>query len=95
MSKAELVEEIVNQRELTGRESTEAVDAITSVITDALAREEQVTSVGFGTFQVIKRKVSKRANPRTGEVIRIPGKTLPRYLPGKSLKEKNEVRRKR
>ena len=88
MNKAELVEEVTNQTGLTKRASREAVDAITSVITDALARGEKVTLVGFGTFQVGTRKARTGRNPRTGEKIQISAKKVPRFRPGKDLRKK-------
>jgi len=59
MNKAELVEELANQTGLTKNVSRETVDAITSAITDSLVREEKVTLVSFGTFQVMERKARK------------------------------------
>jgi len=88
VNKADLVEEIVNQTGLTKKTSREAVDAMTSVITDALAREEKVTLVGFGTFRVIRRKARRGRNPQTGETIQIPAKEVPKFVPGKGLREK-------
>jgi len=88
MNKAELVDEVVNRTRLTKKTSREAVDAMTSVITDALARQERVTLVGFGTFQVTERKARRGRNPRTGETIQIPAKKVPRFKPGKGLRKK-------
>jgi len=88
MNKAELVEEVANQTALTKKVSREAVDAIISAITDSLGREEKVTLVGFGTFQVIQRKARKGRNPRTGEEIQIPAKRVPKFTPGRALREK-------
>ena len=87
MNKAELVEEVANQTGLTRNVSREAVDAIISAITDSLAREEKVTLVGFGTFQVTERKTRKARNPQTGETIQIPTEKVPKFKPGKSLRE--------
>jgi len=65
MNKADLVEKIADQTGLTKKTSREAVDAIISAITDSLSREEKVTLVGFGTFQVMERKARKGRNPQT------------------------------
>jgi len=67
--------------------SREAVDAIISAITDSLVREERVTLVGFGTFQVMERKARKGVNPQTRETIQIPAKKVPKFRPGKGLRE--------
>ena len=88
MNKAELVEEVTNQIGLTKRQSREAVDAITSVITDALVRQEKVTLVGFGAFQIMQRKARRGRSPQTGEEIQIPGKKVPKFKPGRALREK-------
>ena len=88
MNKAGLVEKVADQTGLTKRTSREVVDAIVSVITDSLAREERVTLVGFGTFQVIRRKERTGRNPQTGDKIQIPAKKVPKFRPGRGLREK-------
>jgi len=87
MNKAELIEEVRTETGLTKKVSREAVDAVISAITDCLSREEKVTLVGFGTFQVMERKARKGRNPRTGEGIQIPAKMIPKFKAGKSLRE--------
>jgi len=87
MNKAELVEEVTNQTGVTKRASRKAVDAMTSVISDTLARGEKVTLVGFGTFKVMERKARKGRNPQTGEEIQIPAKKVPKFKAGKNLRE--------
>ena len=49
-----------------------AVDSILTVITKSLKKKEKVLLVGFGTFQVSKRKAGEGRNPQTGEKIKIP-----------------------
>ncbi len=88
MNKAGLVDEVADQTGLIKRTSREAVDAVISAITDSLAREERVTLVGFGTFQVMERKARGGRNPQTGEGIQIPAKKVPKFKPGKGLREK-------
>ena len=88
MNKAELVEEVAGKVGLTKKEAGNVIDAITSTITDSLAREEKVTLVGFGTFQVRERKARRGRNPQTGQTIQIPAKKVPRFRPGKGLREK-------
>jgi len=93
MNKAELVGEVTDQTGLTknvSREAREAVDAVISAITDSLTREEKVTLVGFGTFQVMERKARRGRNPQTGDAIQIPAKKVPKFRPGKGLREKVE-----
>jgi DNA-binding protein HU-beta len=87
MNKAELVEEVADQIGLTKRASREAVDVIISAITDSLAREERVTLVGFGSFQVMERKARRGRNPQTGRELQIPAKKVPKFKAGRSLRE--------
>jgi len=87
MNKAELVEEVANQTGLTKRTSREAVDAMISAITDSLAREERVTLVGLGSFQVMERKARRGVNPQTRGTIQIPAKKVPKFRPGRGLRE--------
>lgn len=88
MNKAELVEEVAGKVGLTKKETNNAVDAITSAITDSLAGGERATLVGFGTFQVMERKGRTGVNPQTKESIQIPAKKVPKFRPGKELREK-------
>jgi DNA-binding protein HU-beta len=88
MNKAELVEEVAGKVGLTKKETNNVVDAITSAITDSLARDERVTLVGFGTFQVRERKARKGVNPQTRRNIQIPAKRVPKFKPGRGLREK-------
>jgi len=87
MNKAELIEEVRTETGLTKKTSREAVNAIISAITDSLAREEKVTLVGFGTFQVMERKARRGRNPQTGKELQIPAKKVPKFKAGKSLRE--------
>jgi len=87
MNKAELVEEVARQVNMTKKDVNSVIDAMTSAITDALARGEKVTLVGFGTFLVQKRKARQGVNPQTGAKINIPSKDVPKFRPGSALKE--------
>ena len=88
MNKGELVEEVAHQTGLTKKTSREAVDAVISAITGCLAREEKVTLVGFGTFQVVERKARTGVNPQTRGTIQIPAKKVPKFRPGRGLRSK-------
>jgi DNA-binding protein HU-beta len=86
MNKGDLVNEVAKVVD-TKREAQEAVDCIFSTITKALKKKGTVTLVGFGTFKVSKRKARKGRNPQTGEEIKIKAKSVPKFLPGKALKD--------
>ena len=88
MNKAELIEEVANQTGLAKRTSGKTIDAVVSAISDCLAKGKKVTLVGFGTFGVRQRKARAGRNPQTGATIQIPAKRVPKFVPGKTLKEK-------
>jgi len=87
MNKAELIEEVSGKTGLTKKETGNVVDAMTETITDTLSKGEKVTLVGFGTFQVMKRRARRGVNPQTREAIQIPAKKVAKFKPGKSLRE--------
>jgi nucleoid DNA-binding protein len=88
MNKAELVQEVADQTGLTKNVSREAVNAVMSTITNSLARQERVTLVGFGTFQVMQRKARKGVNPQNRKALQIPARKVPKFKPGRGLREK-------
>ena len=86
MNKGDLVNEVAKVVS-TKKEAQMAVDTILEGITKALKKKDTVTLVGFGTFKVDKRKARKGRNPQTGEEIKIKAKKVPKFIPGKALKE--------
>ena len=88
MNKQDLVQEVAAQTGITKRVAGEIINAITDTVTDALARGEKVTLVGFGTFRVVSRKARTGRNPQTGASIQIPAREVPKFVPGKALAEK-------
>ena len=86
MNKADLINEVASVVS-TKKEAQEAVDCIFSSITNALKKNDTISMVGFGTFRTIKRKAKKGRNPKTGEEIKIKAKRVPKFVPGKALKD--------
>ncbi|ACJ75190.1 DNA-binding protein HU 1 [Thermosipho africanus H17ap60334] len=89
MSKKELVNMIAEKiPELKKKDIKAVVDAVFESISDALAKGEKVQLIGFGTFEVRKAEERTGVNPRTREKIKIPARKVPKFKPGKELKEK-------
>ena len=86
MNKVHLVNEVAKVVG-TKKEAKAAVDCVFNTVTKALKKKDTVTLVGFGTFKVNKLKARKGRNPRTGEEIKIKAKNVPRFVPGKGLKD--------
>lgn len=87
MNKADLITAIAEKGELTKKDAEKAVNALVSVITEALAANEKVQLVGFGTFEVRERAARKGRNPQTKEEITIPASKAPVFKAGKALKD--------
>jgi nucleoid DNA-binding protein len=86
MNKGDLVNQVAKVVG-TKKEAQAAVDCVLQSITKALKKKDTVTLVGFGTFKVDKRKARKGRNPQTGEEIKIKAKKVPKFVPGKALKD--------
>ncbi|SIT66339.1 DNA-binding protein HU-beta [Ectothiorhodosinus mongolicus] len=87
MNKSELVDAVAQSADLSKAAAGRAVDAVISSISGALAKGDQVTVVGFGTFLVRKREARSGRNPRTGATINIAASKVPSFKAGKALKD--------
>ena len=87
MNKNDLVNQVSDNTGLSKSNSAKAVDSVLDTITDTLKSGGDVRLVGFGTFLVSKRKATTGRNPQTGAAINIPAANVPKFRPGKALKE--------
>ena len=87
MNKNDLVVTVANSSGLSKVDASKAVDAVFDAIITAMKTGDEVRLVGFGTFNVTERAASEGRNPRTGEKITIPASRMPKFKPGKHLKE--------
>ncbi len=86
MNKGDLVSKVAEVLS-SKKDAQAAVDCLLTSITEALSNKESVTLVGFGTFKSAERKARKGRNPQTGKEIDIPARNVPKFVPGKALKE--------
>ncbi len=87
MNKAELVDAIADTADISKAAATRALDALLGSVTTALKKGDQVSLVGFGTFQVKDRAARTGRNPQTGAPIEIAAARVPSFKPGKALKD--------
>ena len=87
MNKALLISYIAHKAELSRADAGRAQDAVTEGITEALKKGDSVLIVGFGGFSVTERAAREGRNPRTGEVVHIAASKVPKFTPGKGLKD--------
>ncbi|MBU4173621.1 MAG: HU family DNA-binding protein [Actinobacteria bacterium] len=87
MTKKELAEAVAEEVDLSKKDGAAAVDAMLNSITKTLKKGEKVSLVGFGTFEVRKRKARTGINPKTKEPIKIAASKAPAFKAGKAFKE--------
>ena len=87
MNKADLIDEVAARTGQTKVAVAAAIEAAMEAVVDAVARSESVTLSGFGTFEPRQRKERTGRNPRTGEAVPIPARTVPSFRPGNTFKK--------
>ena len=87
MTKAELVEKVANQINLTKKQTEVVVNTVFSSITDSLAEGKKVELRGFGSFRIRQRNARVGRNPKSGEKVDVPSKKVPFFKAGKELRE--------
>ncbi len=86
LTKSDLAVNVAKEAELTKADAVNAVNALLDNIQKALKKGDKVSLVGFGTFEVSKRKARTGVNPQTGEKIKIKASKIAKFRPGKNLK---------
>lgn len=87
MNKTELIEHIASKSDISKAAVTRALSSIIEAVKKTLKKGDTVTLVGFGTFSVSKRAARVGRNPRTGAALKIKAAKVPRFKPGKGLKD--------
>ena len=86
MKKKDLVNFVSKRSGLSKDKVLYAVNSFLEGLKNGIVNDGKVTLVGFGTFEVMKRKARKGRNPKTGMQINIPAKRYVKFKPGKALK---------
>ena len=87
MNKIELIEHVAKQADISKAAAGRALEAVVGGIRASLKIGNSVTLVGFGTFSIGKRAARSGRNPRTGAAIKIKAAKVPKFRPGKALKD--------
>ena len=87
MTKADLIDAVAGEIEISKRQAGEVVDLILEEIKTALQKGDRVALTPFGSFVVRSRKAREGRNPKTGEKIKIAARKVPAFVAGKSLKD--------
>lgn len=86
MNKGDLIEAVAKDLKETKAAAERAVNSVLKNMAKGLKKDKKVQLVGFGTFEVRKRKKRKGRNPQTGEEIMIPARKTVGFKAGQALK---------
>jgi len=87
MNKNELINELSEETTFSKKDVTRVVDSLTRIIGRTLKKGEKVSITGFGSFWLSRRSARKGINPTNLQRIDLPAANVPRFKPGKSLRE--------
>lgn len=85
MNKTDLVNEIAAKAGLNKVAAKAALDACLESIEQALANDDKVQLIGFGTFQMVSKAERDGINPRTKEKIKIAARKVVKFKPAAEL----------
>lgn len=87
MNKSQLIDALSEETAFSKKDVTRVVDSLVRVIGRTLKKGEKVAITGFGGFWISRRPARKGINPATKQRIDLPAVNVPRFKPGKSLRE--------
>ncbi len=87
MNKVELVASVAEKSGLSKKDAEKAVAAVLESVVEAVANNDKVQLVGFGTFETRTRAARTGRNPQTKATITIPASKAPVFKAGKAFKD--------
>jgi len=87
MNKNELISAIADNAGITKADASRALQALLETLTTSMAKGDSISLTGFGSFSVTERAARTGRNPSNGKSLEIAAKKVPKFKPGKTLKE--------
>jgi integration host factor subunit alpha len=81
MKKADIARSIHQQAGVSEAEAADLLERVLGLLMSTLQRGEPIIITGFGRFTVRMKQPRKGPNPRTGEVIIVPGRKVVTFRP--------------
>ena len=88
LTKAQLIERIQSNNDLTKKQSTDIVESTIDIIKNTLASGKDVLISGFGKFRVKDKAERKGRNPATGEDQMLPARKVVTFKCSGKLRKK-------
>ena len=87
MTKADLIKDVAQAVEMSGKDAEVIVDTIFQNIVKSLQGGDKIEIRGFGSFRTRQRNARIGRNPKTGARVDVPAKKIPFFKPSKELKD--------
>ncbi len=87
MKKQDLADIVLNIVGGTKTQSEEVIKALFDAMAGEMAKGGTVDIAGFGKFEGVMRDARTARNPRTGEMVQVAAKRVPKFKAGKALKD--------
>lgn len=87
MNKAELIEKIASQADMTKASAERVLNSSIEQIIKSVTKGEDVQLISFGTFKSGKRAARIGRNPQTGAELKIPAAKTVKFSAGKAFKD--------
>ena len=93
MTKSELIERLADKmRQVPSKDVELSIKEMLEQMAQTLQKGERIEIRGFGSFSLHYRAPRVGRNPKTGETVKLEGKYVPHFKPGKELRERvNEI----
>ena len=89
MTRNELIDRLTAlSPQLTSVNVELAVKLVLGAVASALADGRRVEIRGFGSFGLNRRRPRLGRNPKTGELVPVPAKSVPHFKAGRDLRER-------
>jgi len=86
MTKAELIDAIAKQADVSKVDAEKTVGAFFDIVVDAAKKGEKVAWPGFGSFSTSKSAARTGRNPQTGAAVNIAASTRMKFTSSTTLK---------
>lgn len=87
MNRSQLLNALAERNDMSRKEADAVVTSLVDLITETVARGEDVAISGFAKFRRIDRPARMARNPATGEMVKVPAKRVARITPLKAFKD--------
>ncbi len=86
MTKRELISKVQEKiQDYPAKDISSAIHVIFQAMIEALKKNERIEVRGFGSFTVRSRRPALGRNPKTADIIHMPGRKIPFFKVGKEL----------